>query len=408
MKKILGLLLAGSLCFMSACGSSSSSEEEQTEIEVFSNKVENTDTYQKMIQKFEQENPDIDVKLSSPPEAETILRTRLVKNDLPDVLAVSGSSLYGELADAGLLKNYQDSPLLNNIQPAYVNMLEELEAPETSGIHGVPYAANANAVIYNKDKMEQLGEEPPKTWDEFIALLQKAEEENMVPIYFTLQDAWTGMVTWNAIAGNMQPENFAQKKKNGNASFEQDYEQTAEKTNELLNYGHDRMYGVGYEDGNRAFAEGEGLLYIQGNWAIPEILKVNPEANLGVFPLPVYNQAEKNELVSGVDVLFSALKETEHPKAADKFISFIREEEQSEQYMDEQAAFSVQKGIYPGEEYLQGFKPYFDEGRLTSFPDHYYPPSMSAESIVQSFMIERNQKAFLRRMDNEWEKVQRR
>lgn len=43
-------------------------------------------------------------------------------------------------------------------------------------IYGVPFATNAAGVIYNTEKFEELGLEVPKTWDEFIDLLQKIQD----------------------------------------------------------------------------------------------------------------------------------------------------------------------------------------------------------------------------------------
>ena len=39
--------------------------------------------------------------------------------------------------------------------------------------YGVPYATNASGVIYNVDKFEEYGIQLPKTWDEFIAVIEK-------------------------------------------------------------------------------------------------------------------------------------------------------------------------------------------------------------------------------------------
>ncbi|MFP7483446.1 extracellular solute-binding protein [Priestia filamentosa] len=409
MKRVLvGMSALMCTFLLTGCGSSGANEDDVVHLEFFSNKSESIGTYEGMIEKFEKEHPNIDVSLYAPPEAETVLRTRLVKNDLPDVVSLGGNALYSELAQAGILTNYENSSLLNGIQPAYIEMLEELEGSETKGIHGIPYAANANAVIYNKDKMKELNGKVPQTWDEFIALLEKAQDAGEIPIYFTLKDAWTGLIPWNAVGGNLQPDSFAEKKSNGEASFESDYEETAQKTKQLLNYGHKHMYGMAYNEGNNAFANGEGLFYLQGNWAIPELLKVNPEANLGVFPLPVSNNLEENELVSGVDVLLSTLKDSKHPKEAEMFLEFMTEEAQSEQYMEEQFAFSVLEGLYPSDPKLAGFRENFESGRITSFPDHYYPVGMGAENLIQEFYYRKNVTAFLKKMDNEWDKIERR
>lgn len=296
--------------------------------------------------------------------------------------------------------------MLDGIQTAYLDMLAELEGEEKSGIHGVPFAANANTVIYNKEKLAALGLDVPKTWDDFIAALETAQAAEEIPIYYTLQDAWTGMPMWNSIAGVLQPDQFAERKTNKEVSFADTHTGVTDKIQTLLEFGHQRMYGIGYDDGNREFAQGNGVFYFQGNWAVPQLLTTNPELDLGVFALPVTNDPEENELVSGIDVLFATLEDTEYPEEAETFISFMLEEAQSETYMEQQAAFSVLDGLLTEDPYMEGIRQDFADGNITSFPDHFYPPGIGADNLIQEFMYRGNADAFLERLDREWDQIQ--
>ncbi|MEG7335967.1 ABC transporter substrate-binding protein [Bacillus sp. 0102A] len=392
---------------LSGCGESTSSDGE-VNLELFSNKPENISIYNKLIEKFEQQHPDINVELYAPPSAETVLRTRLVKEDMPDILSIAGSALYGELADAGMLKDYSGTEMLEIVQPSYVDMINQLVPGNKEGTYGIPYATNANAVIYNKELMDELGLQVPKTWDEFIEALETAEEEGVTPIYFTLKDAWTGMIPWNAVAGVLQPNNFAGKKSSGEASFQKDYQEVTDKMLQLMEYGLNDNFQYGYNDGNNAFANGEALFYFQGNWAIPELKKVNPDVELGTFAMPVTNDPEKNDLVSGIDVMLTALKDSEYPEEARKFIEFLAQEENAKSYIEEQYAFSAFKGVKQEDEILSGLQEKIANDEITSFPDHYYPSGMQAANLIQSFFIEKNKEAFLKKMDREWEKVENR
>lgn len=411
MKKVSKKVLTGALsvvlgaALLTGCSDDGESASGKVELELFSNKSESIETYKGLIKEFEEKNPDINITLNAPPEAETVLKTRLTKNDLPDIMSIGGNATYGDLAAAGVFEDFSDSEALDTIQPAYIDMINRLVGEEKEGTYGIPYATNANAVIYNKDKLKELGLEIPKTWDEFIQALEKAEAAGEIPIYFTLKDAWTAMIPWNSIAGNIAPENFAQKKNNGEASFQEDYQKVAEKMLKLLEYGHEDKFGVAYGDGNKAFAQGNGVFYMQGNWAVPEILKANPDINLGIFALPVTNNADETKLVSGVDVLLTMSSETEHKEEAMKFINFLLEKENAKQYIDEQAAFSAIEGVFQEDPVMEGIKQYFESGKLASYVDHYYPAGMQAASLIQKFLLEQNKEAFLKNMDSEWEKV---
>ncbi|MEQ6376275.1 extracellular solute-binding protein [Bacillaceae bacterium S4-13-56] len=408
MKKFTkGLITAsiGASLFLAGCGAGDNAEDGKVQLELFSNKSESVETYKGLIQKFEDENPNIDIQLEAPPEAETVLKTRLTKDDLPDIMSIGGNATYGELARAGVFYDFTGSELVDKVQPSYVDMLGKLVGPDQEGIYGLPYATNANAVIYNKDKVADLGIEIPTNWNEFVTALETAKEAGEIPIYFTLQEAWTAMPSWNGVAGNLAPDDFAERKNEGEATFVEEYDEIAEKMLTLVEYGHDNNFGIGYGDGNAAFANGNGVFYIQGNWAIPEILKANPDVQLGTFALPSNDNSEENDLVSGVDVALAVSETTKHKEEALKFIEFLINEETANTYIEEQKAFSAVQGVFQEDPIFEGIRVNFEEGSLTSFVDHYYPAGMGAENLVQDFLIKKNKEDFLNTMDSEWNKV---
>jgi len=413
-KKTLTGIMSAALGFtlLTGCGTTGENstgvgENEKVKIEFFSSKPENIQTFEGLIEKFEEQNPTIDIELNSPPEAGTVLKTRLTKNDLPDLMAIAGAT-YVDMAEAGVLEDFTDSPYLDNIQPTYLEMLDKLEAEAEEGTFGIPYVTNANGMMYNKDKLAELGLEAPKTWDEFVAALEKAKEAGEIPIYFTLKDAWTGMIPWNTLAGNLGPANFADLKNNGEASFQEDFQEVADKMKTLLQYGHSDNFGIGYGDGNNAFAKGEGVFYIQGNWAIPEILKANPDANIGLIPMPVSNNPEENKLPSAIDVTLTMDAGAEHKEEAKKFIEFLLEPENATVYNDEQTAFSAIQGVVQENPIMEGVKSNFEEGTLATTPDQFYPTGMQTANLVQAFLLDGDVDKFLNGLDQEWDKVQNR
>lgn len=410
-KGMLITTLLASGMILTACGGSSSEgggNGNQVTLELFSNKAESVDTYKNLIAKFEKENPDIHIELEAPPEAETVLKTRLTKNNLPDIMSIGGNATYGELARAGVLKDFSEEDFIKNVQPAYADMLTRLVGSEEEGTYGIPYATNANGIIYNKTKFEEHDFTIPTTWDEFISLLDKSKEAGETPIIFTLKDAWTAMPTWNSLGGILAPENFAELRNDGKASFVENYSDVADKYLQLLDYGEGDIFGVGYDDGNKKFANDEGVFYSQGNWAIPEIIKNNADMELGFFSFPASDKAEENELVSGVDVLLTMSESTKHPEEAMKFLEFMMKEDTAKQYIDEQSAFSAIEGVIQEDPIFENIQNDFEEGTIASFPDHFYPAGMGAENLVQQFLIEKNKDQSLQLLDNEWDKVSNR
>jgi raffinose/stachyose/melibiose transport system substrate-binding protein len=412
MKKIIALALSGALVFsmLSACGnneeasSESKSDGKKVKIEFFHYKSEAKDTFDKLIAKFEKENPNIDVVNANPPDAETVLKTRVAKRDIPDIVAIGANSTFAELSKAGVFVDVTNAPELDSIQPAYIDMLRDVTGLEK--VYAIPYAANADGIIYNKTIFNELGLTVPKTWDELIAVAEKVKAAGKTPFYFTFKDAWTTLPAYNALAANTQGENFFDQLNDGKTTFQKGYKEATEKFVQLLEYGHKDNFGKGYADGNVAFAKGESAMYLQGIWAIPEIRKANPDIELGVFPYPATNDPENTKLVSGVDLLLAISKTSKHPEEARKFVNFLLDPENAKFYLSEQNAFSAIKGITQDDPALDGLKESFEKGALVDFPDHYIPLAVGLEKLLQQLTHDKDVEKFLKNLDAEWEKVQ--
>lgn len=379
---------------------------QEVELEFFQNKQEAVETFDKLIEKFEEENPNINIEQNHVPDAETVLKSRLAKNNIPDIMGLGGNYTYGMIADAGILKNFDNASYLTDTQKAYREMIQDLYDGNSN--YGVPFTANANTVLYNKAKFAELGLDIPKTWDEFIATAETIKENGGTPFYLTFKDAWTGMVPWNSLAANLQGENFIEKRKENETTFKESYQKVAERMYKLLDYGQEDVFGFGYNQGNQAFANGKSFMYIQGVWAINPILESNPDIQLGAFALPAVNDADENMLVSGVDTVLTINKNADHPEAAEKFIKFLLEEENAQFYIDQQMTFSAVENVFQEDPTVVDLKEYFETGNIAPFPDHYYPSGMQVPNLIQGFLHQGNVDEFLENLDSEWNKVQSR
>lgn len=408
-KRIITTIITSALMttFFTGCSNNESKNEGTTEIMFFSNKIEAVGTYNKLVEKFEAENPNIRVTISAPPDATTVLKTKLVKGDVPDIISMSADRSYADFVEANILEDLDGLVDIDKINPVYNEMMKDLEIEERQGIYGVPYALNASGVIYNKDIFKELNLEIPKTWDEFLSVAQKVKDEQIIPFYMTYKEAWTTLPAWNTISSTLVSSEIFDKVNKREVTFSEIYDETTDKILELLEFGHSDNFGVGYNDGNIAFAKGESAMYLQGSYAIPSILTVNENLNLGMFALPATNNVENNKLVSGVDVYFSIPKDAKNKEESIKFINFLLEEENSQLYIEEQCAFSAVKGVEQNDIMFEAFKPYFEENKVVDFQDHFYPAELPAGDMIQTYLIDQNKEKFLTNFQKEWLKANR-
>ncbi|AUJ30585.1 MAG: extracellular solute-binding protein [Liquorilactobacillus hordei] len=370
-----GLLLAG-------CSSASSNDSNgKTTLQFFSTKTENASTYKKLISKFEKQNPNISVKLSSPSNAGTVLKSYLSKNSIPDVMAVGGDANFLQLEKAHVLKDLSGQSYVNKTQPVYQKMITSLYSGNK--LYAVPYAINASGVIYNKKLFAQAGiTKTPTTWSEFINDCKILKSKNITPIEFTFKDSWTTLAVFNQLSANMISKNWINKRLDNKTTFAKTHKQVMAKYLELLNYGQSDYTGTSYNDGVAAFAKDKAAMMINGNFVIPGITQLNKNADLGMFMLPVNENASQNKVTSGVDVAFAISNKTEHTKAAEKFVKFLMENGNAKQYTKEQFAFSAVKNVKQDSALVSGISPQLEKGQVVNYPDHYYPSALDLTKVL--------------------------
>ena len=135
----------------------------RTQLEFFQFKGEAVDIFEELVADFEAENPDIDIEINNVPNADAAIRTRLVRGDMPDVMTLNASGRFSQLARADVFYDFSQEPVLDTVNPAITQILVDLGTSGEGEINGVPFANNADGVIYNKDLFAEHGIEVPTT-----------------------------------------------------------------------------------------------------------------------------------------------------------------------------------------------------------------------------------------------------
>ena len=404
---ILGILLGTTASI--GCGQEISNN--VIEVEMVSYKPEAVAAFEEIQNKFNESHDNIHLTINSPNEAMTILKTRFIKEDYPDIVAIGGDVNYSNFLDADLFMDVSDFEGVKNIKQSYLDMEKELEFTSHEGIYGLPYAANAAGILYNEDMFVEHGWEIPETWDEFIALCDTIEEEGIVPIYLGFKDTWTCLAPWNALAVGLTDSDVYNQVNKGNTTFEKEYKEVAEKMKMLLNYAEPNPYAYSYNDACTAFARGEAAMYTIGSYAVPQIKSVHPDMNINSFTFPANESKKDNVLNSCIDLNFSVMKESSEKKEAIyEVLSFLYEDETIQIYLDDQGGITCKEGNFKVPNEIGGMREYIEAGKVADFHDHHYPSEMSVDALIQTFLMDESDEAvetFLKRFDSEWERYNR-
>ncbi len=403
--KCLGLALG---CMVTAlplqgCGASS----DKIEIEIVQYKPEAANYFKTVEDEFNAAHDTIHLTISSPNDAMTILKTRFIREDYPDIIGIGGDINYSYFVDAEILADISDYEGLQDINQGYLDIAESLELIPTDGTYIVPYVANAAGILYNEDLFAEHGWQIPETWSELTQLCEEIEAEGILPFYFGFKDTWTCLAPWNAMAVELSPADTAKQVNRGQTTFTQEYRQLAEKYLALLPYGPDDPFAYGYNDACTAFARGVSAMYPIGSYATPQILSVNPDLHIDSFVMPASDEREGRTLNSGIDLGFCVTAECENKEAAYEVLDFLLSYENIQKYIDDQNAIPCKKGDFRLASMLDGMLTFIEEGNMTDYQDHYYPSEMSADALLQTFLLEKDVDAFLAAFDANWQRYNR-
>lgn len=409
-KKLILIVLGMLFTAVSLSGCEKGSKDKRVEIELVSYKPEAVAAFEEIAERFNAVQEDIYLKIDSPNEAMTILKTRFVREDYPDIVGIGGDINYSNFLDADLFLDISDLEILDEVNQAYLDMDKELEFIPKEGVYALPYAANAAGILYNKEIFAKYGWEIPKTWGEFISLCGTMQEAGVQPLYSGYKDTWTCLAPWNALAVSLSASDTCSQVNRGNTTFLDSYYEVAQKMKILLEYAEPNPYAYGYNDACTAFARGEAAMYTIGSYAIPQIKSVNPDMKIGSFPFPANEKEEDNVLNSGIDLQFCVLNNTEHKKEVYEVLRFLYEDETIQIYLEDQGGIACKNGDFELSPELEGMHAYIEDGRMTDYQDHHYPTEMSVDAMIQTFLLDESENAvdtFLNKFDTDWKRYNR-
>lgn len=406
----MALVLTASSAVLTGCGSDKT-KDGRTIVTMLQYKPEAVSAFDEMAKRFNASQDEIYLEIESPNDAMTVLKTRFVREDYPDIIGIGGDINYSNFLDANMFMDISDFDGISDIKPAYMDIVKELEFIPQDGVHALPYVANCAGILYNKDMFEENGWEIPTTWSEFTALCDTISESGVAyPLYMGYKDTWTCMAPWNALAVGLTPPDVCSQVNAGNTTFTEQYAEVAEKEKALLQYAESNPYAYSYNDACTAFARGESAMFPIGSYAVPQIQSVNPDINIDSFTFPANENAEDNVLNSGVDLLFAVMKESKNKEAVYKVLDFMFQDDTIQIYLDNQSAVPCKEGDFTLPSILDGMKQDIDDGNMADFHDHHYPTEMSVDAMIQTYLMDDSDNAtekFLKRFDKDWKRYNR-
>lgn len=293
----------------------------------------NQTSWDPIIANFKRVFPNIDVKPNyfQFQQYGQILRTEFQAGNAADVMVTAGGSnrLFSVVpfAQQGLV-----SPLLNAAWakrlPPEIKALASLKrGSKGSYIYGAPVNVTFSGLpLYNRGLFGQNGWKAPTTFNELLSLCKTISAKGIYPIATSAGPGGDASLLLQGAASELLPADWAQKRLKGQTTFaaSSEWRAAAQMMLDMKAAGcfNPSPQSTNVQAGQALFASGKAAMMITSLTNVGLLRSLNPNVNIGAFPLPVPTAANI-KVVYQTSALLSINSKTAHPKEARTFVDFV-------------------------------------------------------------------------------------
>lgn len=346
--------------------STDAASEGKVAIELFYQKPENVELYNTLVNKFMEENPDIQVNLTLAESTTTTLISRVAAGNIPQLVSVfPWSASYKDMFREGLFMDLTDQDFMKRVTPSV------LERCEVNGKqYSLPLTTNSFGLYYNVDIFNELGLTIPKTMDEMWGVCDKLVEAGIQPFSFPDKKAVRINQQFDRMLIGCVDHDFYSKcdeQINGSYNIKDDpnIRKYAETILKLREYANPDSLGYDDEPAYEEFTSGKSAMYIDGSWAVTTFETMNPDLNFNCTAIPAIT-TDDFWVAGTVDTAYciSADCTPEQQDACIRFLDFLVREDIAQEFSDGDKNPTLIQGVEYNVPQLKEINDYINEGRF--------------------------------------------
>ncbi|KOX15635.1 ABC transporter substrate-binding protein [Nocardiopsis sp. NRRL B-16309] len=292
------------------------------------------------VERFNEES-DVQAVIDEVPgdNYEERLRTAMGSSEQPDVFFNWGAGSIQPYVEQDMLMPLDDL-LAEDTELADAFIPSILEAGEVDGVqYGIPLRGTQPVILfYNEAVFEDVGVEPPQTWEDILDLVDAFDEAGVTPFALAGADPWTEQMWLQYLVDRIGGPEVFQRIHEGDMEGWRDPAvlEAAETVRDLVERGAfgDAYASVSYTEGGAStlLSEGRAAMHLMGSWEYSTHLDQDrdfAEDDLGytVFPPVPGGEGDPANVVGNPTNFFSVTADTAHPDQAQEFLRYTSQEE---------------------------------------------------------------------------------
>ncbi|MEU9638488.1 extracellular solute-binding protein [Streptomyces tendae] len=295
-----------------------------------------------VVEAFKKAHPDIDVNVTyaDTDQLQSTLRTQLSSGTAPDVFTVwpgnGNPAAVQVLQQGGYLADLSDYDFASDIADG------DKSVTQVKGkTYIVPVTFNGIGAIYSKKTLQEIGGSEPKTWDDVLALCEKAQDHDKVLLALGNQTPWVTQLADYALAATTvyaKDADFDEQLSAGKATFaDSAWKETLQQYLDLDKAGcfTKNPNGTSYETSLSDVGSGKAVGVVQVTTSIPQVQKEAGDAELGMFALPASNDAAQTRIPGAVSAAYGLNAAGKNADAGKKFIEYLASQDGQKIYAEE-------------------------------------------------------------------------
>lgn len=180
LKKVVALGLAASMVIPAATVyADNDSDGKKVELLLYHRMGEMTDWFTDFCDYINEKYPNIHIEQETQKD-ESTLQVKYAAGDDPEILVGPATQQYIDMGKYNSFDNFPE--LMEKIKPAAKNPVTNVADGK---VYRMPLCENTFGLFYNAKMFEELGLSEPKTWDEFVTVLETIKEAkpDVIPLY---------------------------------------------------------------------------------------------------------------------------------------------------------------------------------------------------------------------------------